>query len=62
VFESWVQAGSGRFDVQRARELTIAFICALEGAFVLARAQRSTEPLTVAGEMVARAVEDALSA
>jgi AcrR family transcriptional regulator len=62
VFESWVQAGSGRFDVERARELTIAFICALEGAFVLARAQRSTEPLTVAGEMVARAVEDALSA
>jgi AcrR family transcriptional regulator len=62
VFESWVQTGSGRFDVERARELTIAFICALEGAFVLARAQRSTEPLTVAGEMVARAVEDALSA
>jgi AcrR family transcriptional regulator len=62
VFESWIEAGSGRFDVERARELTMAFICALEGAFVLARAQRSTEPLTVAGEMVARAVEAALSA
>ncbi len=47
---------------RRARELTIAMICALEGAFVLARALRSTEPLTVAGELVARAVEQALSA
>ena len=27
-------------------------IAALEGAFVLARAQRSTEPLEVAGELV----------
>jgi AcrR family transcriptional regulator len=62
VFESWIEAGSTRFDLERSRELTTAFICALEGAFVLARAQRSTEPLTVAGEMVARAVEAALSA
>lgn len=61
VFESWIEAGSSRFDAERARELTIAFICALEGAFVLARALRSTEPLRIAGESVARAVEDALS-
>jgi AcrR family transcriptional regulator len=61
VFESWVQAGSGRFDVEHARELTVAFICALEGAFVLARAQRSIEPLTIAGEMVARMLQDALA-
>jgi AcrR family transcriptional regulator len=65
VFESWIAAGSGRFPAiegAKARELTIAFICGLEGAFVLARALRSTEPLTIAGELVARAVEDALSA
>jgi AcrR family transcriptional regulator len=65
VFESWIAAGSERFPAiegATARELTIAFICALEGAFVLARALRSTEPLTVAGELVARAVEQALSA
>jgi AcrR family transcriptional regulator len=62
VFESWIAAGSERFDVERARELTIALIAALEGAFVLARALRSTEPLTIAGEMVAEAVERALSA
>jgi len=35
-------------------------LCALEGAFVLARAQRSTEPLAIAGEIVARSVETAL--
>jgi AcrR family transcriptional regulator len=62
VFERWIEAGSARFDVTRARELTTAFICALEGAFVLARAQRSTEPLLIAGEMVAGLVEQALSA
>jgi AcrR family transcriptional regulator len=63
VFESWITAGAERYpeiDPARARELTVAFLAALEGAFVLARAQRSTEPLTIAGEMVARAVEDAL--
>jgi len=61
VFESWIAAGSDRFDVERARELTISFICALEGAFVLARALRSTEPLTIAGELVAAAVAAALT-
>jgi AcrR family transcriptional regulator len=62
VFESWVTAGAERYPVENARELTIAMLAALEGAFVLARAWRSTEPLEVAGEMVARAVEGALSA
>ena len=62
VFESWVAAGAQRHEAaevapERARELAIALLCALEGAFVLARALRSTEPLLVAGEMVARAVE-----
>jgi AcrR family transcriptional regulator len=62
VFESWVTAGAERYPVKNARELTIAMLAALEGAFVLARAWRSTEPLQLAGEMVARAVKDALSA
>jgi Transcriptional regulator LmrA/YxaF-like, C-terminal domain len=35
---------------ERARELTIGMVCALEGAFVLARAMRSTEALEAAGE------------
>jgi hypothetical protein len=35
-------------------------LSALEGAFVLARAQRSTEPLAVAGELMAAAVRQAV--
>jgi AcrR family transcriptional regulator len=64
VFDSWITAGIARFDgvdLETARRLTVAMLCALEGAFVLARAQRNTEPLHIAGEIVARAVQDALS-
>jgi AcrR family transcriptional regulator len=62
VFESWVSAGSARYQVENPRQLAIGFIAALEGAFVLARAWRSTEPLEVAGELVASQVEAAVSA
>jgi AcrR family transcriptional regulator len=66
VFESWVAAATDRFgaaglDLARTRELIIGMIAALEGAFVLARAWRRTEPLEVAGEIVAREVERALA-
>lgn len=66
VFADWIGAGAERFEAAgiaagRARELAIALIAALEGAFVLARAQRTTEPLTVAGELVAARVESALA-
>ena len=65
VFESWIAAGAERFEAagvtpERGRELTIAMLCALEGAFVLSRALRSTEPLAIAGELMARAVAEAL--
>ena len=67
VFDSWVRAGMPRFTAaglaeSTARELVIAMICALEGAFVLARASRSTEPLHVAGELTAQAVQRELAA
>jgi AcrR family transcriptional regulator len=66
VFERWIEAGSERFSEAGvthavARQLTIGMLCALEGAFVLARAARSTEPLRVAGEMTARTVEHAVA-
>jgi hypothetical protein len=35
-------------------------LAALEGAFVLARALRSTEPLEIAGELAANAVQAAI--
>jgi AcrR family transcriptional regulator len=66
VFESWIEAGAGRHETaginaERARELTIAILAALEGAFVLARALRTTEPLEIAGKMAADSVAAALS-
>lgn len=65
VFESWIEAGTGMYEgagltPERARELTIAMLAALEGAFVLARALRSTEPLGVAGEVIAQTVQRAI--
>jgi AcrR family transcriptional regulator len=67
VFDSWIAAGTSRhasagLSELKARELTIAMIAALEGAFVLARALRSTEALEIAGELMAGAVERALAA
>jgi AcrR family transcriptional regulator len=66
VFESWIAAGAERFeraglDPAAARKMTIAMLAALEGAFVLARAARSTEPLAVAGELAASGVQAALA-
>jgi AcrR family transcriptional regulator len=65
VFESWIAAGAARYATagitpEKARELTIAMLAALEGAFVLSRALRSTEPLEIAGELAANAVQAAI--
>jgi AcrR family transcriptional regulator len=65
VFASWIAAGTPWFtaaglDETRARQLVIGLIGALEGAFVLARATRSTEALDIAGEQMAAAVQRAL--
>jgi AcrR family transcriptional regulator len=65
VFEGWIEDGSRRFAAagigeQTARELAISMFAALEGAFVLARAARRTEPLLIAGESVAASVARAL--
>ncbi|MGH2866882.1 MAG: TetR/AcrR family transcriptional regulator, partial [Solirubrobacteraceae bacterium] len=65
AFESWIAAGVPRFTAAglpetRARELVIAIISSLEGAFVLDRASQGTEALAVAGELVATAVQRAL--
>ena len=58
VFLGWVDGGTAYFaarglDESRAREVTLALIGALEGAFVLARTLRSTEPLLAAGRALA---------
>jgi len=67
VFESWIVAAGARFaaaglSAAAARELAIAFINLLEGAFVLARASRTTEAVDVAGRSAVVLVESALAA
>ena len=67
VFDAWITGASDRFAQEgiapdRARELSIHFLCALEGAFVLARALRSTEPLIAAGEAACAALREELAA
>ncbi len=61
VFESWVVSATARFAAagfgkRRARELAIALIAALEGAFMLARATHDTTALHVAGQLLADTV------
>jgi AcrR family transcriptional regulator len=67
VFDAWIASATGRLaaagiatDV--ARRLAFAIVGGLEGAFVLARATRSVEPLQAAGAVAAAAVEQALPA
>jgi AcrR family transcriptional regulator len=50
VFEQWTVALAERLG---DRPRALAVISALEGAFVLCRAQRTTEPMLAAGEMAA---------
>lgn len=50
VFEQWTVALSERLG---DRDLALAVISALEGAFVLCRARRSVEPMLAAGRMAA---------
>jgi AcrR family transcriptional regulator len=66
VFDLWIEGGVARFveaglKRKRARELVIEMLAALEGAFVLGRALRSTEPVEVAGKAVAEQVKAALA-
>ena len=66
VFESWIEAGTDRLRAagipeDEARRLTIVFLSALEGAFVLCRASKSTEALEVAGDYMTAAVREALA-
>lgn len=67
VFNSWIDGATERIaqagiKKSKARELAILLINAIEGAFVLSRAMRSTEPLAVAGAAVTEAVRAAMPA
>jgi AcrR family transcriptional regulator len=65
VFNGWVDGASRRLrecglSPKRSRALAFELIAALEGAFVLARALRSTEPLEVAGAAATASVRAAI--
>jgi AcrR family transcriptional regulator len=65
VFSEWIDAATERLasvglSRRTARELAVSMLSSLEGAFVLARALRSTEPLEVAGDAAAASVRAAL--
>jgi AcrR family transcriptional regulator len=67
VFESWVQGLSATLthagvEPAAARALAHTILSALEGAFVLARASRTTEALDACADHMAHLVEFALSA
>ena len=64
IFEGWIEAATGWMEghglpPDQARSLGIAYITGLEGAFVLARALRSPEPLLATGRMLAAAAREA---
>lgn len=67
VFTAWIDAGTAAFakfglGEDAARSLTISLVASLEGAFVLSRALRSTEPLEVASTTSVLAAKTALAA
>ena len=67
VFDSWIESATRRFTVAgipagKARALAFLLVETLEGAFLLSRAMRTTEPMEVAGEAAAAAVRAALPA
>ncbi|MGW4247629.1 TetR/AcrR family transcriptional regulator [Nocardia sp. NPDC004722] len=63
VIQSWIDDGTAYF-VRRgltaadARELMVATLCALEGAFILSRTLRSKEPLLAAGRALGSRVSE----
>ena len=66
VFDGWIDGATERLieaglTRKRSRELAFSLIGALEGAFVLSRALRSTEPLEAAGASMTAEMRDAVA-
>jgi AcrR family transcriptional regulator len=66
VFNGWVDDATERLTEsglsrKRSRALAFSMIASLEGAFVLSRALRSTEPIEAAGAAVTAEVREAMA-
>jgi len=62
IFGEWIDAGTELFVARGmmtgdARDLVVAVLAALEGAFVMARTTRSRDPLVASGKAVAAYAE-----
>lgn len=67
VFEGWLDAAAERYaaagiEPDVARDLAYSMVMSLEGAFLLARSLRTTEPLEIAGRAAVTQAEQALRA
>lgn len=63
IFERWIDSAAAWVEShgvapEEARELGIAYITGLEGAFILARSLQSPEPLLATGRMLAAAARE----
>jgi AcrR family transcriptional regulator len=66
VFEQWVTMATARLQEAgiaepHARQVAFALLSLLEGAFVFARAMRTTEPVEAAGQAAVALVDRALT-
>jgi TetR/AcrR family transcriptional repressor of lmrAB and yxaGH operons len=67
AFESWLAALELRYTEaglvpEVARDVAVELFCAIEGAFLLCRVTRSTDPMDIAGRAAAERVSSALAA
>jgi AcrR family transcriptional regulator len=67
VFDGWIDGATERLvesglPRKRSRALAISMLASLEGAFVLARVLRNTEPVEVAGATAAASIREAIAA
>ncbi|MFB7874367.1 TetR/AcrR family transcriptional regulator [Nocardia sp. NPDC056064] len=66
VMRDWIEKGTAYFHARglpgpAARDLIVAILTTLEGAFILGRTLRSTEPLHAAGRAMAARIEAVVS-
>jgi TetR/AcrR family transcriptional regulator, lmrAB and yxaGH operons repressor len=64
IFDGWIAAGAGHAERfghshEEAKSLALSLLCALEGAWVMARILRSTAPFTAASALISAALRTA---
>jgi AcrR family transcriptional regulator len=67
IFDSWLFSATSRLEAggvapERARQLAVLLVAALEGGFLLSRAAKDPAPMQTIGRLVAELVEAAVAA